>query len=1690
MADFVHLHTHTEFSLLDGLSSVKALATYAKELGMSALAITDHGAMFGIVDFYKACKAAEIKPIIGVEAYIAQNSRFDRDHNEKPYHLILLAQNQAGYQNLLKLVSIAQLEGFYYKPRIDKAVLAQYSEGLIVLTACAQGEIPQLLFQGQIDQARETIRWYQAHFPDRFYFELQSHDIPEFEPVYRQMIELGREMGVPLVATNDIHYARREQADAHDVLLCIGTGKTVNESNRMRMTDPSYYMRSPEEMARLYAHLPEALENTVKIAEQCNVEIKFAPPYHLPKFPVPEGRGNSETFLRELCYQGLVRRYGAARAQEPEVVERLEYELGIIHTMGFDDYFLIVWDLCEAAKARDIWWNVRGSGAGSVVAYSLGITSVDPFKNRLLFERFLNPDRISMPDIDLDYPDDRREELISYTAERYGADRVAAIITFGTLGARAAIRDVGRALDIPLNEVDRAARLIPNVPGKPVSIAQALEEVSDLKELYDTIPYVKKLLDTAMEVEGVTRHASTHAAGIIISDRPLVEYMPLHRPTKGEGEGPIGIVSQWPMEIVDMLGMLKVDFLGLRTLTHVRKTCEWIEKEHGRVLTMNTIPYERVPDDPEQDADVLKLYELLTSGETTGVFQVEGSGMRRILRDMRPNQFQHIIAVLALYRPGPMENIPSYIRRMHGEEEVQYHHPILADILDDTYGICVTGDALVVDIHTGERIRLDEVGDRLRNAHQELYVQGIDEEWRMAAGRVTHWVHKGRQPVWEVRLRTGARIKTTADHRYLTENGWKPLNALAVGDYIATPRALMCQNATYDRRKLRLLAYLLADGDLSNLASVNFVSKDPVLLTEYETCLEVFENITPRRVEQVRGVTRVTVAKSDRHDYHAPNALLAWLRELGLKHPAGSKPAGVRSSEKFIPDFVFALSPEDIAYFLASLWDCDGYAGRKLWHYKTISAKLAADVQMLLLKLGIPSYIYTATYKGRQSERTSYQVTVYETARLAEALRPHLLTAKRDVPAVACGQNGISRASFIAEVEAVTALSKRALMQRYGIDRQHFYPKGRQRERIAATVVAPLTEQLNLPETTRRLRIAWEEIVSIEPVGTEDVYDITVEGLHNFVANNIIVHNCVYQEQIMQIAVAMAGYKPGEADGIRKAVAKKVRYLMDKHKQMFLEGALKKGIPEEVSEKVWADIEFFARYGFNRAHATDYAVITAQTAYLKAHYPLEFMTALMTTERHNIEKLGFLIAEARRSGLEVLRPCINRSEVEFTIEHTPEGRAIRIGLGAIKNVGDEVMQLVVDARRERGPFKTLDDFADRVDLRKLNRKALECLIQAGALDDFGSRPALLTLIDTLIGASGQLHSARDVGQFSLFDAMPGATQTIKPPSFVPAIPERRLLEWEKELLGTYLSRHPLAQQESELLRQDLVNTTVDRLATEPLGQQLTLVGMIQRVRRIATKKGDTMAFVTLEGSGGTVDVTVFPRVYERFKDKFVVENIVVVSGKLDNRQDREEHSLLADWFKEPHELLRPVGNTGYSTMPYDAPHFVAEASEFYGTEPDFADDFPPTTLNGNGIEPRTRTTPPAVPPSPPAPSSKPVTAPLSNRHPAKTSTANGGNGARHDTPPPPEEPPPPPATVYVTLPRTGDPSQDFARLAQLHTLLKAESGQDQFVVYFENERGKRVELLFPNERTRFTPHLKEQVAGLVGAENIRVMGSW
>ncbi len=682
---FVHLHVHSEYSLLDGFSNIKKLVNRAKEMNMPALALTDHGTMFGVIDFYRTAKAAGVKPIIGVESYLAARSMKEHDaqFDKRSTHLLLLAENQTGYLNLLRIASAAQLDGFYYFPRVDHEFLAQHAEGLICTSGCMSAEIPRMIQNGQFQAARKQLDWYYEVFgADNFFLELQQHDIKELESINKNLIDLGRRYDARFVATNDVHYVDRGDARLQDILLAIQTGCLLSDPSRMRMSDESYYLRSPQEMAGLFSEVPQALSNTLLIAERCNIDLDFKG-YRLPHFNVPQGY-DTESYLRSLCEAGIERRYGP-HSGDPDVIQRLNYELGIIHQMGFDAYFLIVWDLCRYARQQGIWYNARGSAAGSIVAYSLDITLVDPIEHGLIFERFLNPGRISMPDIDLDFRDDRRAEMMEYTAKTYGDDKVAQIITFGTLGARAAIRDVGRVMDIPLSEVDRVAKLIPNIPGKPVTIENALDEVVEFKQLYQTTPYLRDLIDTAKQMEGVVRNAGTHAAGVIITDKPIIEYLPLHRPTGGSSaESPVKTVTQFEMSILDSLGLLKVDFLGLATLTIMARACDLICERHGVDLNLDNIP----TDDPET-------YELLGRGETAGVFQVEGSGMRRYLMQMRPKELANVIAMVALFRPGPMDFIPGYIRRMHGEEEVQYRHPLLESIFDETYGYPVYQEQLM-----------------------------------------------------------------------------------------------------------------------------------------------------------------------------------------------------------------------------------------------------------------------------------------------------------------------------------------------------------------------------------------------------------------------------------------------------------------------------------------------------------------------------------------------------------------------------------------------------------------------------------------------------------------------------------------------------------------------------------------------------------------------------------------------------------------------------------------------------------------------------------------------------------------------------------------------------------------------------------------------------------------------------------
>jgi DNA polymerase-3 subunit alpha len=611
---FAHLHVHTEYSLLDGFSNIKKLVGRVKELDMPAIAITDHGTMFGVIDFYNAATEEGIKPIIGMESYMAARGMKDRDPklDRSSYHLLLLAENMTGYRNLLQIASASQLDGFYYFPRIDHDFLAAHSEGLICTSGCMSAEIPRALLKEDPGEAVRRMNWYYDVFgPERFFVELQHHNIKEITQLNKDLLALGARYEAKYVATNDVHYINQSDAKLQDVLLAIQTNSLLSDKERMTMTDDSYFLRSTQEMAQLFAEVPESLSNTLLIAERCNVDLSFKG-YHLPEFNVPEGY-SAETYLRYLCEEGARRRYGD-QADSKAIRERLDYELGIIHTMGFDAYFLIVWDLCAYAASNNIWYNARGSAAGSIVAYTLNITTVDPLEHALIFERFLNPGRISMPDIDLDFPDDRRAEMMEYCAHKYGEDKVASIITFGTMGAKAAIRDVGRVMDVPLSQVDRIAKMVPFVSGRTVSIKEDAMAIPDFKQAYDSDPQIKQLIETAIGMEGTVRNAGTHAAGVVIADKPLIEYLPLHRPTNNSEETPIKSVTQFEMGILDSLGMLKVDFLGLATLSTMARACALIKERHGVDLDLSNIPL----DDP-------KAFKLLGDGQTAGVFQVEAA---------------------------------------------------------------------------------------------------------------------------------------------------------------------------------------------------------------------------------------------------------------------------------------------------------------------------------------------------------------------------------------------------------------------------------------------------------------------------------------------------------------------------------------------------------------------------------------------------------------------------------------------------------------------------------------------------------------------------------------------------------------------------------------------------------------------------------------------------------------------------------------------------------------------------------------------------------------------------------------------------------------------------------------------------------------------------------------------------------
>ncbi|HEY50115.1 MAG TPA: DNA polymerase III subunit alpha [Dehalococcoidia bacterium] len=691
---FSHLHVHTEYSLLDGMCHIPRLISRAGELGMDSLAITDHGVLYGIITFYREAREAGIKPILGCEIYIAPNGRQSRLPADKnPYHLVLLAKDETGYNNLLQLATAAQLEGFYYKPRVDKELLSNHSEGLIALSSCPNGELGRFILERRLEDAEKAALWYKDVFSD-FYFEIQEHDIPELAQINKELVGLSRKLQIPLVATNDVHYVNHDDAYAHDILLCIQTNNTIHNEKRPRMADDSFYLKSPQEMAELFAELPEALTNTEHIAESCNLNLDFGRLY-LPEVDLPPGKTAYE-YLAELSNRGLATRY-----PEPstEVLQRLNYELDVIRTTEFANYFLVIWDVISFAREQNILFGVRGSAAASIVLYCLGITDIDPLSHTLVFERFLNVERKEMPDIDLDFQDDRRDEVIAYVAHKYGPDRVAQIITFGTMGARAVLRDVGRALGLPYGDVDRVARQIPPLSA---NIAEALDTNAELRTGYRDNATIKHLIDTATKLEGIARHASTHAAGLVISKEPLLHHVPLQRPSRTDEQSVH--MTQFAMDDIAQIGLLKMDFLGLANLTILEKAKQTVAEKRGIDIDLHTIPL-----------DDSKTFELLSSGETTGVFQLEGAVMRRFIKELKPSCFGDIAAMVALYRPGPKQHIPTFINAKHGLEPIRFPHPTLTEILQETYGVIVYQDQVLLIVQAFAGYSLGEA-DIVRKA--------------------------------------------------------------------------------------------------------------------------------------------------------------------------------------------------------------------------------------------------------------------------------------------------------------------------------------------------------------------------------------------------------------------------------------------------------------------------------------------------------------------------------------------------------------------------------------------------------------------------------------------------------------------------------------------------------------------------------------------------------------------------------------------------------------------------------------------------------------------------------------------------------------------------------------------------------------------------------------------------------------
>ncbi|MBI2206969.1 MAG: DNA polymerase III subunit alpha [Candidatus Rokubacteria bacterium] len=1464
-SDFVHLHVHSEYSLLDGAAQLEKLVKKAKELRFPAVALTDHGNLFGAIDFYQTAQKAGLKPIVGCELYIAPGSRKERGSQDGGYeganHLTVLVRNEVGYRNLIKLVSKAYLEGFYYKPRVDKELLAEHADGLLVLSGCLNSEVSRAITAGETDKAMRVAGWYQEVFGrDHYFMEVQAHGLEQQIKATAETLEIAKKIGAPVAGTNDSHYLEAGHGRAHEALLCIQTGSTLNDPNRWKFSTEEFYLKSAEEMAEVFREIPAACTNTLAVAERCNLTLEFGR-FHLPRYAVPDG-STLETYLADRAREGLLRRYGPTPGDA--MMERLEHELRIIEKMGFAGYFLVVWDFIHYARQQGVAVGPgRGSSAGSLVAYCLGITNVDPIRYGLLFERFLNPERVSMPDMDIDFADDRRDEVIRYVADKYGRDRVAHIITFGTLGAKAAIRDVGRVLAMTYTEVDRIAKLVPNFPLN-ITLEDAHQKSPPLAEAVRSDAKVKELWDIARTLEGCTRHASVHASAVVISDAPLDDYIPLYKDPKRPE-----LITGFAMGPIEKLGLLKMDFLGLRTLTVLANTVALIKESRDVTVDLDAVPL----DDP-------KSYQLLSDAKTFGVFQLESSGMRDALRGLKPERLEDVIAIVSLYRPGPMELIPDFINRRHGRAKVTYEHSAMEKITRETYGIMIYQEQIMQIASEMAGFSMGEA-DTLRRAmgkkdrdlmaqQREKFLKGCADRdiAKPKAERVWDLMEKfagygfnkclcrdasiemadgSRRAIVDIRdgdvvltkdgpflacgvresgvrrvgcltLANGMSIRCTPDHPIFTQHGWVNADALTDEHLIAVARQLPCGDERVPEHHAALLGYALSEGSLGYPGHFYLYSSSADELEDMRRVLARFEN-TSARVEHRRD-QRASSVRPARVDIRRPSGAVEFL--FGTCNLRGET-----ALTKRVPGLVDRWDRDSIAVLVAKLFQGDGciHSKTRSIFYATSSAGLATDVQRLLLKLGFLSTIHRKTFAYRGGQRIGFTVNLLggrsASREFRRLLGPHFIGAK---VAAVCdltstyddtdhllthgGKDIIPPELFRDPLRAAILKRFRTLKDgchelalSYELVIAKHWRGGMQRETIKY-----VADQLDDPVLTGLAEspIAWSRYKSFVLGGSEPTYDIEVPGAASFIANGIAVHN---------------------------------------------------------------------------SHAAAYALVAYQTAYFKANYPVEFMAALLTSEMGDTDKIVKYIEECRAMGIRVEPPDVNASAVKFSVA----GDVIRFGLAAIKNVGEAATESILTTRRQDGGFKGLEDFCARVDLRLINRRVVESLIKAGAFDALGStRATLMTALDAAMESGQRQQRDRLEGQGSFFDLLPAAAPEPKRADVaaVPEWDEDQRLAFEKEVLGFYISGHPLTRYRD--VAESLGITPTGALGNEGPGAKVKLFGQVMGLKETVTKSGNRMAFFTLEDMDGTVEVTVFPEPFKTAAPALRAGQPILVRGRVDD----------------------------------------------------------------------------------------------------------------------------------------------------------------------------------------------------------------